>query len=482
MKKNILCFSRSYLSKLLPTLDVRDNVRNYFHVVLNTSEQKRVESIGGTVVLNIEVAVRDRLRRPASVDEQWIEPEDFRAVTKFNWSPLYSDRYLTNFSENSRVKIAGIVFSELASLFKKYNFDYFISEPVALYVTHVMYYFCEKNNTQSRFWANTFFPGHFFFCSGLDYSVPAVRNIPASCSKEQLVSIKEFCEGVMEDKAGPVYHFSFSTDTKKKMTYFDQRTGGAALILSPNISTVILQALRVGRAIVHKIGFPYVGDFQSAGSLQEHLFYFKCLLTRKGYYDQMPDSQNNSLVYSLQYEPEASLLYAGPDFYNQYILVEMILRALPDGKLLYVKEHPNQFGALGVGAWKSLRRKYHNLRYIYGRESGRDLIKRSSGLISVSSSAGMDAVLLGKPVLLAGRAFYMNFPNVTPLKKYSELPLSLKSLDVTVSSKDQLLEEVTGELKHIFLNSYKGDPQPSATLYSDENLNALVAGIDQACG
>ncbi len=481
MKKKILCFSRSYLSKLLPTLDGLDGERDYYHIVLCSSEEKRVKDVGGTVVLNIESVVKQGLLDSNSASLKWSEPNDFREVTGFNWSPIYSDRYLPNLPESKRLAVAGIVFDSLDKLFKEYQFDYFISEPVALFITHAIFYFCEKNDVKSRFWVSTFFPDHFFFCEKLDYSSPAVRDHAAILSPEDEKSIKEFCEGVMNDKAGPVYHFSFTDEGKKSLTYFKQRTGGAALILSPTLLMTFLQGLRCMRAWFYNLSFPYKGDFQTAASFKEHLFYFKCLLTNRRYYDSLPENTESAVLYSLQYEPEASLLYAGPDFFDQISFVEMILRGLPSEKILYVKEHPNQFGALGLDQWKKLRKKYHSIRYIYGRESGRELIKKCSSVVTVSSSVGMDSVLLGKPVLLAGKAFYHDFPNVVKITGYSDIPELLKTAQVDITSKDKLLSLVTDKLAGIYANSYKGDPQPSAQLYSKDNLAYLIKAINSAC-
>ncbi len=479
MSKKILCLSRSYLSKLYPILASRDTEREYYHIVQNLSEQRRVEKLGGTVVLNIETLVKSAISNHTD-NTAWQEPEDFREVTGFAWSPLYTDRYLLNLPENLRLRVAEAVHQGIEKLFNDYDFDFFLSEPVALFTTHILFYFCMKNGTQPRLWVNCYFPNYFFFASTLDYSRPHPRPSFDEDTTELDALIEQFCTNVIEDKAGPAYHFSFSKDRVKNLNYFKQRVGDASLVLRPGLKTKFLQMIRLSRAFILRCTFPYKGDFQSAASLKEHWFYFKCLITPRSYYDSLPTPNDNIVVFPLQYEPEASLLYAAPDFYNQLAFVETILRALPDGKTLYIKEHPNQFGALGLKPWRLLRKKYHNIRYIYGRESGRELIRMSSLVITVSSTAGMDGILLGKPVIVAGRVFYDDYPNVTRISGYHELPKLLRAPPPPAPA-EIAAQEVMKKFKELALNSYSGDPQPSPALYTEENIRKLVAAIAAAC-
>ena len=482
MKKKILCLSRSYLSKLFPTIAKQDTGREYYHIVQNSTEEKRVRALGGEVVLNIETLVRSSLES-GSNQKEWCEPDDFRNVTGFDWSPVYTDRFLLNLPEAIRLKVAGTLYQGIANLFSKHKFDYFISEPVALFTTHLLFYFCKKNQTNPRLWVNCYFPDNFFFSSALDYSHPNKRDEPRSENeiKESDALIEKFCSGVVEDKSGPAYHFSFSNEAVNKLNYFKQRVGGASLVLTPGIGTILIQVLRLARSFFYKTMFPTKGDFQSAASFDENLFYLKCLMTSRSYYDSLPVSSDaNAVTYPLQYEPEASLLYAAPDFFKQLAFVETILRSLPHGKILYVKEHPNQFGALGVKEWRSLRKKYHNVRYIYGRESGRKLIKNSSLIVAISSTAGMDGVLFGKPVLVAGRVFFDDYPNVTRIKSYKELPELLRNPPMNFTQ-EAAMTEIVKHFKELAKDSYLGDPQPSAVLYKKDNMARLVKAISTEC-
>lgn len=481
-KKNILCWSRAYLAKLLPTLGGLDSERNYYHVVQTNAEERYVKSLGGQVVLNIERAVKNGLK-DKSRKSYWKEPSDFRQVTEFEWSPIYSDRYLPHFSENTRLAIAGIIHHSISDLLKDNKYSFFISEPVALFTTHIFYYFCKKYDVQPRFLVGTYLPGRFYFSSSLHYSKPIKRKfeIKAEEKSELIESLNEFCERVTEDKAGPVYHYAFAEkNDDKKLEIVKQRFGDSALVLSETMGAKFIQILRLSRACLARLLFPYLYDFQTAGAVSEHAFYLRCHFTRRSSYDELPNSgdEGRSFVYPLQYEPEASLLYSAPYAFDQLAFVESVLRSLPDDVTLYVKEHPNQFGALCLQSWRSLKRKYHNIKYIYGRESGRELMKASAAVISISSTAGMDGILLRKPVIVAGNSYYQDFKGVTKVRGNAELAAALNNVSNQEKREEGHLVSIVDHLSVSTFQSYEGDPQPSASLYSQSNLKHILEAIN----
>jgi hypothetical protein len=97
-------------------------------------------------------------------------------------------------------------------------------------------------------------------------------------------------------------------------------------------------------------------------------------------------------------------------------------------------------------------------------------------VVTISSTAGMDALLLGKNVVVAGRVFYDQFPNVTKISSYKDLPMALQTPSLTLP-RQQVIEQVIPHLRHLATHSYVGDPQPSSSLYSNENLGHLTKAI-----
>lgn len=477
MKKQLLCLSRSYLAHLLPTLGQRHADRaDYHHIVQTDKEAALVRSLGGKVVLNMEEVVREALKDPSA--PSWNEPSDMRTVTGFGWSAIQSDRYLPNYAPAIRSRIAGALQQAVAQLFEEQRFDGFLSEPVALFITHLIFYHCRKNGTRPLLWCNTYFSGHFYFADQTEISRP-VRRVPLSPEETQSLrtEVAAYAQAVAGDRAGPIYHHAFSGTKSTQLGYFKQRRGRSPLVLRPGVASRLIQVARLGRATFARLVFPKASDFMTAGSIAEHRFYLRCLFAPTSIYD-LPPSQfaADNVVYPLQYEPEASLLYFAPHHFNQVSFIETVLRALPHGKILWVKEHPNQFGALNESPWRALKKRHDNLRFVHGRQNGRELIKQSSLVVTISSTMGLDGLLLGRKVLVGGEVFYNTFTGAIRTDSYLALAKELN--DSRNYQTVDNLESNIEELVEFGRNTYPGDPQPSDYLFSDENLGHLVAAID----
>lgn len=476
MKKNVLCLSRSYLARLLPTLGQHHAEANYYHIVQTDKEAALVTSLGGRVVLNIQSVIKQGLSE--SDCPQWEEPADFRDITNFMWSPVYSDRYLPHFSKEQRLKIAGVLHREIKNLFETHTFDGFLSEPVAMFITHVLFYYSRKNNVRPLLWCNTYFSGYFYFADGSEISHPVRKTQVDDKAVEDLEKIiHNYAQGIIGDRTGPIYHHAFSGVKKTQWSYFKQRKGESPLVLNAGFTSRLIQFARLARASLARLLFPVASDYMTAAAVKEHTFYLKCLFTPASAYDTFPaEFSKNNVAYPLQYEPEASLLYFAPHIVNQLSFVESILRALPEEKILWIKEHPNQFGALGNKQWQALKKRYHNVRFVHGRQNGRELIKRSALVVSISSTMGLDALLLGRTTLVAGNVFYNTYNGSIRISSYEDL-----AVEVNKASNYEMQLNVDANIGHLLelgKKSYLGDPQPSNFLYSEKNISELVTAID----
>jgi len=477
MKKQLLCLSRSYLAHLLPTLGQRqaDEV-DYHHIVQTDNEEVLVRSLGGKVVLNMQAVVREALKDTDG--PRWSEPDDMREVTGFSWSAIQSDRYLPSFAPKARARIAGALQQAMVRLFEQQHFDGFLSEPVALFITHLVFYHCRKNGTQPLLWCNTYFSGYFYFADKSEISTPVRRSpMPVADTAALRESVTAYAHGVAGDRAGPVYHHAFSGAKSARLDYFKQRNGRSPLVLRPGMISRLIQLARVARVMLARLSFPNGSDFMTAGAVAEHRFYLRCLFAPSSIYDTPPQEYStDNVVYPLQYEPEASLLYFAPHHVDQVSFIEIVLRALPHGKVLWVKEHPNQFGALNEAPWRTIKKRYDNLRFVHGRQNGRELIKKSALVVTISSTMGLDSLLLGRKVLVGGEVFYSRFTGAVRTESYLAIARELNNR-ANYEGSDNFAANIE-ELVEFGRYAYAGDPQPSHYLFSDENLAQLQRAIN----
>lgn len=475
--KKLISFSRSYLTFLMPEIEKRTPNIKWYHIVQNSCEEKYLHGKGCNVVLNLQNIIKINISNKSI--KKWTEPSDFRTVTRFNWCPVLADRNLINFNENDRFVVCGILQEFIKRIFSTYKFNLFLSEPVVLFPTHLMYYFSQKNRVKSIFWSPSYLPNYFYFSNGCNTREPHPSKI---LDKKENLNLKKelnmFISGVKNDLSGPIYHPKFASLLDKKANYLKQRQGKASLVYTIGVKTVFIQFLRLLRAIYKKALFYFDGDYIAAGAISEHIFYLKCMLyDRKKYQHVSALIHKRYIVYPLQFEPEGSLTYFAPEIEDQHSLVETILRALPSGMLLCVKEHPNQCGALQMAEWQQLCKKYRSLRIINGRESGRLLVKNAYMVITISSTLGMDALILGKKVIVLGSVFYENFKNVIKINSIEKLATIINSKWALVGTKNNI--SVKQQLFSFVKKSWSGDPQPSVNLFSENNLNKLAVAINQ---
>ena len=159
------------------------------------------------------------------------------------------------------------------------------------------------------------------------------------------------------------------------------------------------------------------------------------------------------IYFPLQIEPERSLLIQAPNYTNQIEVITNIVKSLPAGYELYVKEHPaNVFREWrSVDDYKKIM-KLPNVKLIHPSVKSEDLIIKSSLVITISSTSGLEAAFYNKPSIIFADLDYSILPSVHKIKAIDELPYAIKtSLKKEVKSSDlsyyiNLIEENSFEL------------------------------------
>ncbi len=125
--------------------------------------------------------------------------------------------------------------------------------------------------------------------------------------------------------------------------------------------------------------------------------------------------------YPLHLEPEAVVLYLGDGLYkNQTKLIENIAASLPAGYYLYVKDHPHEYAYREAVDYERLQ-KVPNIRLLNQWLPGKEVIRRSQGVLTINGSAGFEAYMLGKPVYSFGQNQYSFLSNVYKIDNIREL-------------------------------------------------------------
>jgi hypothetical protein len=133
------------------------------------------------------------------------------------------------------------------------------------------------------------------------------------------------------------------------------------------------------------------------------------------HYNRLAKSVNLEVPYvfvALQCEPERSTCPAGDVFGNQYLMIDMLSKLVPEDWKIYVKEHVAQF-KIYLAAERAKSVEFYdmiasmpNVELVPLTYTSFDLIDRARASATVSGTVGWESVARGKPALLFGYSWY----------------------------------------------------------------------------
>lgn len=120
---------------------------------------------------------------------------------------------------------------------------------------------------------------------------------------------------------------------------------------------------------------------------------------------EQPKENEKFVYFPLHIEPEIALILYAPFYTDQLSIIRNVAQSLPHDTCLYVKDHVVGQGRRTLSFYRQIA-GIPNVRLLDGRLDSRELIKRSQGVVTITGTAGMEAMLFGKPVITYGDVFY----------------------------------------------------------------------------
>ena len=167
-------------------------------------------------------------------------------------------------------------------------------------------------------------------------------------------------------------------------------------------------------------------DFESENRLRVALRAPKTVIVRqfriafqKRFYSK-PNLQEEFYVFPLHVQPEASTSVQAMAYSDQAAAIRNIAFTLPFPAKLYVKEHPLAVGMKPSSFYRKIQ-NIPNAQLIGPQESMPELIRNSQGVITLTGTVGMEAVMAGKPTYVLGNVFYEYHPLCRKPKSIDEL-------------------------------------------------------------
>jgi plasmid stabilization system protein ParE len=132
-----------------------------------------------------------------------------------------------------------------------------------------------------------------------------------------------------------------------------------------------------------------------------------------------------AIFYPWHFAADSNVTVRGEPYRNQLLLLEHLAGSLPYGYNLWLKPHPACAGELPLSRLMMLQRSLGNLRLIHPSVPAQEILRRVDAVVTVSSTAGFEALVLGIPVITLGKSYYRGHGLTYDIGDLSELPFVL---------------------------------------------------------
>jgi len=170
------------------------------------------------------------------------------------------------------------------------------------------------------------------------------------------------------------------------------------------------------------------------------------------------------VYFPLHMDQEQNPLITAPFFTNQLETIRHVVKSLPPGYTLYIKEHPHQMlrGWRKISLYKEIL-EIPNVTFIHPEYSSDNLVKNSSLIITISGSTGLEGAFYDKPSIVFSDVRYSVLPSVYRLNSLDELPAAIKNNLSKKTSPEYLEKYVT------FMNDNSFDVDLIGLLINEAN-------------
>ena len=172
--------------------------------------------------------------------------------------------------------------------------------------------------------------------------------------------------------------------------------------------------------------------------------------------------------YPLHFPAESQVTIRSNNLIDQLYLIKLIAHCLPQGVVLYVKEHPVALGTQKLTDLIEIS-KLPNVKLVPPSINAHELVENACAIITINSTVGFEALMHYKPVVVVGKVFYGGYGATYDVKTLNELPVKIKEALNTPVSKENINKLIHSILKA----SIAGD------FFSNENTKTYAESILQ---
>ena len=340
----------------------------------------------------------------------------------FNERIFYQHNEFYKFSQNEILSILEKECKLYESILDEVKPDAIIIHETALHQEHLFYQLCKKRGIKILM---------------LNQSKIAYKCI-ISEELNKLDSMPELSNMQSKERNFEKLRDSLTIkDNAKQLKKYQKDFGGNKLT---KLKAVLEYLLKSNNSNI-KTHFSYYGRTKLKVLIKNILLILKTKI-RKSFIDKNLEHEiypnEKFILFTLHQEPERVLLIGAPFYTNQLEIIRQIAKSLPIGFKLYVKEHFSQ----ELREWRKI--SYYkeileipNVRLYHPTSNIKELIEKSSLVISISGTIGLEAAFFQKPSIVMADLGYTILPSVQKLNSIEDLPSTIKNgLDMKVEAND----------------------------------------------
>ena len=255
--------------------------------------------------------------------------------------------------------------------------------------------------------------------------IPFIRYIPNFMNRGLFISYGKSGNGRILNL--PINQY----DLEKSRTFVnDFRSGARSNIYNMNESNLTIFNPNPQKSIWKKLLTKKYREYRFLVELKIKDLVIKKIESRlkKNYYDEVKET-DKYIYYGLHLTTESHVALHSYPFLNQVSIIETISRALPYGYRLYVKPHPWWEHTISLGTIRQLKR-IPFVRLINPHCPIKTIISNSSGLVTLNATTGVEALIMGKPVIALSEVnSYVNFhPCAQRCSNMYQLPRMIRNM------------------------------------------------------
>ncbi len=133
------------------------------------------------------------------------------------------------------------------------------------------------------------------------------------------------------------------------------------------------------------------------------------------------------VLFPLQYRPEASTSVLARHYGDDKEIIRNIAFSLPSRARLFVKEHRSALGIREPRFYREILR-YPSVHVVDANYPLKENLHRFDAVVTLTSTAGFEALQAGVPVIVLGRPFFADYPGALAVGSFAELETALRSL------------------------------------------------------